>query len=95
MTSSIANITFDAPDALALAQFWREVLGWNIGAESSEAEASLRAPDGGISLYFMQVPEDKQGKNRVHLDVTPDGDPAQEVHRLTQLGATLVSQQPG
>jgi Glyoxalase-like domain len=55
-----------------------------------------------VSLYFQKVPEGKQGKNRLHLDVMLVGDDAgtpveirkaileKEVVRLTALGAKIL-----
>ena len=42
-------------------------------------------------MAFVQVPEDKVAKNRVHVDVTPtDRTQADEVDRLLGLGASRV-----
>jgi hypothetical protein len=46
-----------------------------------------RAPD----LLLQRVPEPKQGKNRLHLDLHPDDGPA-TVERLLALGASLVGE---
>jgi hypothetical protein len=40
-------------------------------------------------LLFLRVPEEKAGKNRLHLDLRP-GDQAAEVARLQGLGAVLA-----
>jgi predicted enzyme related to lactoylglutathione lyase len=40
-------------------------------------------------LFFTEVPEAKEVKNRVHVDVTADGAIHEEVDRLTELGARL------
>ena len=46
--------------------------------------------DSGLpALFFTEVPEPKEVKNRVHLDVTADGAIHDEVERLTGLGAHL------
>jgi hypothetical protein len=43
-------------------------------------------------LYFVQVPEHKTVKNRLHLDVMPAARPQdEEIARLTGLGARVVS----
>jgi hypothetical protein len=43
-------------------------------------------------LYFQRVPEAKVAKNRVHLDIHVEPDrKADEVARLTRLGAELIS----
>lgn len=52
-------------------------------------------PDSGTGLgrrlLFQRVAEAKSGKNRLHLDLHPgDGRRAQEVARLTALGARVV-----
>ncbi len=40
---------------------------------------------------FIQVPEPKAGKNRLHLDLVPrDRTRDAEVHRILALGANLV-----
>ena len=40
-------------------------------------------------LFFTEVPEAKEVKNRVHVDVTAEGAIHDEVDRLTALGARL------
>jgi hypothetical protein len=43
-------------------------------------------------LLFIEVPDVKQVKNRVHLDPRPtDGTRDSELARLTELGATVVA----
>ncbi|MFF2952764.1 VOC family protein [Kitasatospora sp. NPDC057965] len=45
----------------------------------------------GRRILFQRVPEPKQGKNRLHLDLHPGPDArAATVTRLTALGATLL-----
>jgi hypothetical protein len=41
-------------------------------------------------LWFQRVPEPKDGKNRVHLDLLAT-DIEAEVRRLTELGATVLT----
>jgi hypothetical protein len=46
---------------------------------------------GAIRLVFVDVPEEKTVKNRVHLDLLPDGGSQdQEIDRLVSLGARIV-----
>jgi len=43
------------------------------------------------TLIFVQVPESKSIKNRLHLDLSPvDNSHAEEIDRALQLGATRV-----
>jgi uncharacterized glyoxalase superfamily protein PhnB len=91
MTSRIAAVTFDCRHALSLAEFWAQVLGRQVSSgppAPSESFASLAPGDDGSPLMmFLQVPEDKTAKNRMHLDLAVV-DRAGEVARLTALGAT-------
>jgi len=89
------QITFDCADPDRLAHFWAELLGYELdppppGYDSWEAW-----------LTEHGVPERKQLKNRVHLDVNvggPRGTPDEErraavdaaVERANGLGATTV-----
>jgi Glyoxalase-like domain len=89
-TGPVAAIVVDAADPAAQARFWAEASGWPPAAPSGTA-VSLRATAGtGPFLEFLEVPESKRVKNRVHLDVAPHpgDDHAAEVARLRALGAT-------
>jgi hypothetical protein len=78
---------------------WLAAMG--IPESQWNSASALIDPDGeGPRMYFQRVPEDKAGKNRLHLDVRV-GDvrtPAEErrraiepeVDRLVALGATVV-----
>jgi hypothetical protein len=99
MTVRIRLITFDCHDPYLLAGFWSQVTGYREDPENrnfpDDPEAALLAPDGSATLLFIKVPESKQGKNRVHLDLappepTPDARDA-EVERVLALGATIVA----
>jgi predicted enzyme related to lactoylglutathione lyase len=39
---------------------------------------------------LVNVPEAKQVKNRVHLDIVPDGSQSEELARLEALGARVI-----
>jgi hypothetical protein len=41
-------------------------------------------------MWFARVPEPKTAKNRMHFDLRAPGAVADEVRRLTALGATVV-----
>jgi predicted enzyme related to lactoylglutathione lyase len=91
MTSRIASVTFDCHDAHALAEFWAGVVGRSVlpgPPAPSEFFASIAGgDDGSPMMMFLQVPESKQVKNRVHLDLAV-ADRAAEVARLVEAGAT-------
>jgi Glyoxalase-like domain len=99
MTVRIRTITFDCEEPYQLASFWSAVTGFTEDPDDvnlpEHTEALLRGRDGTPNLLFIRVPESKQVKNRVHLDLTPpDPDPATrdaELDRLLGLGATMVA----
>ena len=95
MTARISHTTFDARDAYAQSLFWGEVLGFvedpGDPNEPGHEECMVFAPDGSQRLLFIDVPDDKQVKNRVHLDLVPaEGTRDEELARLLALGATVV-----
>ena len=88
------TVVVDGHDLDALAQFWCAALGYEQLDTWDESYRNLRptpagAASGGPPLLLQRVPEDKAGKNRVHLDLHPDDGPG-TVDRLIALGATPV-----
>jgi catechol 2,3-dioxygenase-like lactoylglutathione lyase family enzyme len=92
-------VIIDCHDLEQMADFWCAVLGYE-RVSSGEGWLAIRAPGSAPSdemlraaaqpsaLAFVEVPEDKICKNRVHIDVTPiDRSQAAEVDRLLDLGA--------
>jgi len=95
VTSRVRHLTFDCRDPHLLARFWAAAIGYVEDPENpnhpDDPEALLVDPAGlGPGLLFVPVPEGKQGKNRLHLDLQPDQPREAEVQRLLDLGATLV-----
>lgn len=94
MNIRIQCLCIDTTDPAGLATFWESVLGWRRTFEQDDQvvlEPPAGSPEDGIApdLLFLRVPEDKAGKNRLHLDLRPK-DQAAEVARLEGLGARRV-----
>ncbi|MGL5865461.1 MAG: VOC family protein [Dermatophilaceae bacterium] len=91
MTLTLKAATCDCSDALVVARFWSEVLGRPLDttpAPPSPFFASIGLGDeSDLALMFIQVPEAKTVKNRMHLDYEA-ADVAAEVERVVALGAT-------
>ena len=87
-------MNIDSADPPALARWWADLLGWRITVDQPD-EVVIEPPEGspedGISpdILFARVPEAKQIKNRLHIDLRPD-DQAREVARAEALGARRV-----
>ncbi len=79
----------DCTDAHRVGAFWAELLGMPLQSEpgSPVAECWLDFGPEGRDLLFLNVPEAKTIKNRLHLDLRPDDQEA-EVQRALNLGAT-------
>jgi catechol 2,3-dioxygenase-like lactoylglutathione lyase family enzyme len=97
MTSFISHTTVDCTDAYALSEWWKQVLGYvdveDDPNEPGHEECMILSPVTGHSVLFIEVPEPKTVKNRMHFDLRPaDGATReQEVERVLALGATEVA----
>lgn len=95
MTALISHTSFDSLDPFAQSVFWRGVLGFREDPADpnrpGDEECMILSEDGTQRLLFIEVPEAKQIKNRVHLDLKPAEDGRdQELERLLGLGAKEV-----
>lgn len=87
MTLRWEELVIDSRDFRSLGHWWAEAMGWTI-IDENEYELEIQDPNAaGPTLLFLNVPESKTIKNRLHLDFVPD-DQAAEVERLVGLGAT-------
>lgn len=95
MAASIAVVVIDCVDSGPVAEFWMAALGYEVAARDG-TWIKLRDPQGlGPPLAIDPVPESKAVKNRVHLDLKPEGSLEDEVTRLEQLGARVFRVFPG
>jgi predicted enzyme related to lactoylglutathione lyase len=95
MTARIAHTAIDALDAYAQSLFWGRVLGFTEDPddpnEPGHEECMIFSPDRAQRLLFIEVPDRKKSKNRLHLDLEPaEGDRDTELARLLGLGAAVV-----
>ena len=89
MSLTFQSTVVDCTDAQRVGAFWAELLGMPLQSEpdSAEGECWLDFGPEGRDLLFLNVPETKTIKNRLHLDLRPDDQEA-EVARALSLGAT-------
>lgn len=90
MNLNMGGVTIDCAEPRSLAEFWTRALGLEVVHDAGGEFLELRPPGdaGGPYLGLQKVPEDKAGKNRVHLDLST-ADMDTEVARLVGLGATV------
>jgi predicted enzyme related to lactoylglutathione lyase len=89
MTVRVQCIAIDCLDPRRLGQWWAVALGWDSWDEPDGFCVSPPRDSGQTELVFLQVPEGKAAKNRIHLDLQPD-DQDVEVRRFESLGARRV-----
>jgi predicted enzyme related to lactoylglutathione lyase len=92
MDITLYTITFDCVNAVSLGHFWSKLLRRPLddAATAEFASIGLSADRSPPHWAFVQVPEDKQVKNRVHVDLTADN-LAAAADRAVELGATRLA----
>jgi hypothetical protein len=92
MTSFVAHTAVDCRNAYELSAWWKELLGYTDDPKDPNApgdeECMILDPDSGHRILFIEVPEGKSVKNRLHFDLRPRaGTRDEEVERVRALGA--------
>ncbi len=95
MTSFISHTTVDCAQAFELSEWWKPVLGYvDLDDDPNlpgHEECLIRDPETGHQVLFIEVPDTKQVKNRIHFDLMPrQGTRDDELARLLEHGATEV-----
>ncbi len=96
MTAFVSHTTIDCRNAYELSEWWKAVLGYaDLDGDPNlpgHEECMIRDPGTGHRLLFIEVPDDKSVKNRLHLDLRPrSASRDEEVQTLLGRGATLVA----
>lgn len=97
MASTPHALTFDCHNSFELSLFWSQVTGYvedpadpNLPEHPENFIGPPGSPDG---MLFINVPEGKSVKNRLHLDLRPDADTTRdaEIERVIALGASMLN----
>ncbi|WP_299536468.1 VOC family protein [uncultured Streptomyces sp.] len=89
MAVNFYTLVVDAHDKSALASFWCRVLDWKVVYEDDDEVTIGADADTLPGMCFVDVPEAKTVKNRLHIDLAPD-DLEVEVERIIGLGARRI-----
>jgi len=102
------SVVVDAHDVSAQARWWADVLDWQVLFDTPDEaviiprdlpEEYIGGPIPAASwhrigpgMVFVPVPEEKQVKNRLHIDLAPhlEDDRDAQIRRLLERGATLA-----
>jgi 4a-hydroxytetrahydrobiopterin dehydratase len=92
--SMVVEIAIDALDIEAVRPFWQTVLGYvPEHAEEGQPIVAIMDPEGlGPSIWFQQMDEPREERNRIHLDVNVPSDIAEDrIAAALDAGGRLVS----
>lgn len=100
MSCFVSHTSVDCRNAYELSEFWKKVLDYvdvcDDPNEPGHEECMILAPDSGHHILFIEVPESKTVKNRLHFDLRPrTGTRDEEVERLLGIGAVQVGDHRG
>jgi hypothetical protein len=93
MTSRISHTTVDSRNAYAQSVWWAKVLDMSEDPADpnlpGHEECMIFTLDGRQRVLFIEVPDTKEIKNRLHFDIRPtDVTRDEEIERVLALGAT-------
>jgi hypothetical protein len=95
MTSYVSHTTVNSVDPYTLSRWWQQVLDYVEDPEDpnepGHEECPIRSRDGRHEILFIEVPDAKRERNRIHFDLRPvEGPRDDELARLLALGAVEV-----
>jgi hypothetical protein len=89
MTSSWFSVVVDCEEPKHLADFWCEVLGYQVVYESNDIVDIAPDAETFPGIEFIRAVHHERRKSPLHVDLNPDNQDA-EVARLIALGARRV-----
>jgi hypothetical protein len=96
----VSHTSIDCRNAYELSEWWKPVLGYvdieDDPNEPGHEECMIQDPGSGHRVLFINVPEAKDLKNRLHFDLRPrERSRDEEVAWLLEYGATEVADRRG
>lgn len=100
MSCFVSHTSVDCRNAYELSEWWKPVLGYvdleDDPNQPGHDECMIQDPETRHRLLFIEVPEAKEVKNRLHLDLRPrERSRDEEVVWLLEYGATEVADHRG
>jgi hypothetical protein len=83
---SLEQLCVDCADPAGLSSWWQSLIG---GERTTDDDGDVHLDGGLFSLLFIEVPEPKAVKNRLHLDLRADNFDQAVDHALA-IGATAA-----
>lgn len=96
MACFVSHTSVDCHNAYELSEWWKRLLGYVDLADDpdqpGDEECMIRDPQTDHHILFIEVPEAKGVKNRLHFDLRPrEVTQDEEVERVVGLGANVVT----
>ena len=85
----VSTIMIDCNDVDAMTRFWCNALGLEEKVRYPNYVWLSPVSENGPALAFQRVPEPREGKNRIHLDLVAQ-DPEVFVERVVELGGSRI-----
>jgi catechol 2,3-dioxygenase-like lactoylglutathione lyase family enzyme len=82
----VGSVVIDVNDIAKMRAFWQVALGYREDYASDDWVKLVDPNERGVTVSLQLVPEPREGKNRLHLDLYAE-DQRAEVERLEGLGA--------
>lgn len=82
----VGSVVIDVNDIQKMRAFWQDALGYEQDYASDDWVKLSDPQEKGVTVSLQLVPEPREGKNRLHLDLYAENQIA-EVERLEGLGA--------
>ena len=102
MSLTLTTVNIGAPDPIALARFYEQLLGWEIAVEETHWVLLVQDHSGGVRLSFQHEPYytppvwpagPGDPQMMMHLEIRVDDLPTAVAHAI-DCGATLAGYQP-
>ena len=88
----VTAVMVDTDDLDVVIPFWTKVLGLEVKYRDERFAYLSDLSSGGPHLAFQKVPEPKEGKNRLHLDMMVE-DREAFAEWVEELGGSVIEQQ--
>lgn len=94
MGIQVSNVCIDTNDLQRATAFWQAATGFEVSSSDETTVYFQASAENSAGLSLQLVPEQRAGKNRLHLDFSA-ADLEGEVKRLKDLGAAEVQAYDG
>jgi predicted enzyme related to lactoylglutathione lyase len=91
MIATVTTVMHDTDDLDGAVAFWTAVLGLEVKYKDDKHAYLSNLGDGGPHLAFQKVPEAKEGKNRLHLDMMVENRAA-FAEWIVELGGSVIQE---